>query len=63
MSNETKEVPERIPILFDTDANNELDDQFALAYLLLNGETFDVRGTTVNATFNGGGIREHYNER
>ena len=25
-----------IPVIFDTDANNELDDQHALAYLLLN---------------------------
>ena len=29
-----------IPVIFDTDANNELDDQHALAYLLLNDSTF-----------------------
>ena len=31
-----------IPVIFDTDANNELDDQHALAYMLLNDEVFDV---------------------
>jgi hypothetical protein len=51
-----------IPVIFDTDANNELDDQHALAYLLLNEETFDVLGITVNATFNGGEIDEHMKE-
>jgi purine nucleosidase len=49
-------------VLFDTDANNELDDQHALAYLLLNGNTFKVSGITVNATYNGGDINEHYAE-
>ncbi|MDA0194485.1 MAG: nucleoside hydrolase [Bacteroidetes bacterium] len=61
-SSKEEQVSSRIPILFDTDANNELDDQHALAYLLFNGETFDVRGVTVNATFSGGAIQEHYNE-
>jgi len=51
-----------IPVIFDTDANNELDDQHALAYLLLNEEVFDVRGITVNATYNGGEIDEHMKE-
>jgi len=60
--NAAKEISGRILVLFDTDANNELDDQHALAYLLFNGETFDVRGVTVNATFNGGDIQEHYAE-
>ncbi len=55
-------VSKRIPVLFDTDANNELDDQHALAYLFFNSETFDIRGVTVNATFNGGEIDEHYDE-
>jgi inosine-uridine nucleoside N-ribohydrolase len=49
-------------VIFDTDANNELDDQHALAYLLLNGESFIVKGITVNATFNGGDIDNHYKE-
>lgn len=52
----------RIPVIIDTDANNELDDQHALAYLLLNGDTFDVKGVTVNATRGGGDIRGHYEE-
>jgi len=52
----------KIPLIFDTDANNELDDQHALAYLLFNGETFNVLGVTVNATYNGGEIDEHVAE-
>lgn len=52
----------KINIIFDTDANNELDDQHALAYLLFNGDTFDVSGITVNATYNGGDIQGHYDE-
>jgi purine nucleosidase len=51
-----------IPVIFDTDANNELDDQHALAYLLLNDNTFNVLGITVNATYNGGEIDEHMKE-
>jgi inosine-uridine nucleoside N-ribohydrolase len=43
-------------VLIDTDANNELDDQHALAYALLSGETFRVEGITVNRTDNGGDI-------
>jgi inosine-uridine nucleoside N-ribohydrolase len=52
----------RIPVLFDTDANNELDDQHALAYLLFNEEVFNTVGITVNATRNGGGIEEQVEE-
>ncbi len=51
-----------IPVIFDTDANNELDDQHALAYLLLNDQTFNVLGITTNATYNGGEIDEHMKE-
>jgi purine nucleosidase len=57
-----EESPGKIRVLFDTDANNELDDQHALAYLLFNGDVFDVVGITVNATFNGGDITGHYDE-
>lgn len=53
---------DKIRVVFDTDANNELDDQHALAYLLFNGDRFDVEGVTVNATVNGGAIDEHYRE-
>lgn len=55
-------APAKIKVIFDTDANNELDDQHALAYLLVNGQTFDLKGVTVNATVNGGGIEGHYLE-
>ncbi|HMB63068.1 MAG TPA: nucleoside hydrolase [Eudoraea sp.] len=62
-STSTLEKPvNKINIIFDTDANNELDDQHALAYLLFNGDTFDVSGITVNATKSGGGIQGHYDE-
>lgn len=49
-------------VVVDTDANNELDDQHAIAYLLLNGRTFDVEGVTVNATRGGGDIKEQVAE-
>lgn len=49
-------------IIFDTDANNELDDQHALAYLLFNDSTFNIKAITVNATYNGGNIEGHYLE-
>jgi purine nucleosidase len=52
----------RLRVLVDTDANNELDDQHALAYVLFNGRTFDVEGITVNATRGGGDIREQVAE-
>lgn len=52
----------RIPVIIDTDANNELDDQHALTYLLLSGDAFAVAGVTVNATRGGGDVREHFDE-
>jgi hypothetical protein len=59
----TQEKPaEKIRVLFDTDTNNELDDQHALAYLLFNGNTFSVTGVTVNATRSGGNIEKQYTE-
>src|SRR5690606_4431709 len=54
------EVREKIRVVFDTDANNELDDQHALAYLLFNGDVFAVEGVTVNATRGGGPVEEQY---
>lgn len=57
-----EEAPPLIPVIFDTDANNELDDQHALAYLVFNGQTFDVRGVTANATDSGGAIDNHVEE-
>ncbi len=53
---------EKIKVIFDTDTNNELDDQHALAYLLQNDEIFDLVAVTVNATWSGGGIEEQYAE-
>ena len=39
------EVPKgKIDVVLDTDAFNEIDDQFALAYLLRSGEKLNVRG-------------------
>ena len=49
-------------VVLDTDANNELDDQHAIAYLLFNGGTFDVEGITVNRTKSGGVIEQQYDE-
>ena len=56
------EKDNRHKVIFDTDANNELDDQHAMAYLFFNSDIFDVLGVTVNATRNGGDIEGHYNE-
>jgi purine nucleosidase len=53
---------EKIRIVLDTDANNELDDQHAIAYMLFNGDKFDVEGITVNATPGGGEIQKHVAE-
>ena len=39
---------EKIRIILDTDANNELDDQHAIAYMLFNDSIFDVEGITIN---------------
>lgn len=53
---------DKIRVILDTDANNELDDQHAIAYLLFNGDIFDVEGITVNRTSSGGGIDQHLAE-
>ncbi|MEO8563897.1 MAG: nucleoside hydrolase [bacterium] len=45
-----------IRVLLDTDANNELDDQHAIAYMLFSGDVFDVEGITVNRTRGGGDV-------
>jgi inosine-uridine nucleoside N-ribohydrolase len=62
VSNQSTGASDRIPVIIDTDANNELDDQHAIAYLLFNGDTFDVRGVTVNTTSSGGNIDMQYAE-
>ncbi|MEJ1238620.1 nucleoside hydrolase [Chryseolinea sp. T2] len=52
----------RMPVILDTDANNELDDQHAMAYLFYNQDTFDIKGITVNTTMGGGNIDAQYAE-
>ena len=52
----------KIRVLLDTDANNEIDDQHAIAYLLLSGDRFILEGITVNRTNNGGDIHEQAKE-
>ena len=59
---ETKHDLGKVRVVFDTDANNELDDQHALAYLLFNGGAFELAGVTVNATRSGGNIDSQYAE-
>jgi len=49
----------KIRVIIDSDANNELDDQHAIAYMLLSGDVFDVDGVAVNATRSGGDIEAH----
>ena len=53
---------DRIRLILDTDANNEIDDQHAIAYTLFNRDVFDVEGITVNATWGGGPVQNHYDE-
>lgn len=53
---------QRIRIVIDTDTNNELDDQHALAYAFLNQDVFEIAGITVNNTENGAGILGQYRE-
>ena len=54
--------PEKTRDILDTDANNELDDQHAIAYMLFNGNSFDVEGITVNRTRSGGDVEQHFKE-
>ena len=49
-------------VLLDTDANNELDDQHAIAYMLFSGDVFDVEAITVNRTRGGGDIEQQAQE-
>jgi len=52
----------KIPIILDTDANNELDDQHAIAYMLFSQDIFDIRAITVNETYSGGELKNHVDE-
>ncbi len=58
----SQKTPRIHQVILDTDANNELDDQHAIAYMLFSPEHFDVVGITVNATYSGGGIEKHMEE-
>lgn len=57
-----KPKTQKLSVIFDTDANNELDDQQAMAYLFFNSKVFDTKAVTVNATENGGNIQEQFEE-
>ncbi len=52
----------KLPVIFDTDTNNELDDQHAMAYLFANRDFFDIKAITVNATRSGDDIDKHFDE-
>lgn len=55
-------MSERIPVIVDTDANNEVDDQHAIAYALFSDDVLNVVGVTVNNTPHGNGIQGQYDE-
>ncbi|MFX0211459.1 MAG: nucleoside hydrolase [Candidatus Hodarchaeota archaeon] len=57
-----KGTSQKIRVILDTDANNELDDQHAIAYMLFSGDVFDVEGITVNKTYYGGEVEKHLEE-
>lgn len=52
----------KLDVIFDSDANNELDDQHAIAYLLSNQDFYNILAITTNATFNGGNAAEQATE-
>ena len=56
------QTPALTRVLLDSDANNELDDQHAIAYLLFSGDVFDVEGITVNRTRGGGDVEQQAEE-
>jgi len=49
-------------ILIDSDANNEMDDQHAIAYALFNADVWHIDGITTNSTDSGGPAAEHTQE-
>ncbi len=53
---------QKIKIIIDSDANNELDDQHAIAYAAFNGDVFVMHGVTVNRTNSGGELEKHFEE-
>src|SRR6478735_2901155 len=61
-ASQSAQAQPRIRVLLDTDANNELDDQHAIAYMLFSGNVFDVTGITVNRTRGGGDVEQQAKE-
>ena len=65
---EAEENAFRHHVIIDADANNEVDDQHAMAYLFFSGDVFAVEGVTVNATSTPDGfltvsqVSDHYDE-
>ena len=55
-------ITHAVPVIIDSDANSGIDDQHALAYVLLNRDIFDLLGITLNATLVGGDVEAHYAE-
>lgn len=49
----------KMDIIFDSDTNNELDDQYAIAYMLMNQDRFNILAITTNATRVGGDAYMH----
>ena len=46
-------TPDRmVDVILDTDAYNEIDDQFAISYMLANSEKLNVRGICAAPFFN-----------
>ena len=63
------QVPNRkIDVVLDTDAFNEIDDQFAIAYMIKNTERFNIKGITTAPFYNSrstsfaDGMIKSYNE-
>jgi purine nucleosidase len=52
----------KLRVILDTDTNNELDDQHALAYMVFNQSIFDIEAITINTTSSGGNIEKQYEE-
>jgi inosine-uridine nucleoside N-ribohydrolase len=72
MDKRTKEAPHTpvlpVDVVLDTDTFNEIDDQFALAYLILHGEQLRLKAVTAapfdneNSTGPGDGMERSYLE-
>ena len=46
-----EEYKEKISVILDTDTYNECDDQFALSYMLLSQDRFNIEAITVAPTY------------